>query len=84
MSKNFGPLADHKLYTNTLGKFQSFAGIPVTGRLDEETKKAMMAPRCGVQDIPDNFDVNTFEPQNYVLISMSILKFILCLNTVFF
>ena len=30
---------------------QRFAGLPVTGEIDEETAKMMNRPRCGVKDI---------------------------------
>ena len=30
---------------------QAFAHIPVTGRIDEETKHLMKKPRCGLPDI---------------------------------
>jgi len=30
--------------------FQEFADLPVTGRLDEETQRKMLAPRCGMTD----------------------------------
>ena len=29
---------------------QRFAGLPVTGEVDEETAKMMGRPRCGVKD----------------------------------
>ena len=31
-------------------RFQDFAGLPVTGRLDRETLETMAMPRCGVRD----------------------------------
>lgn len=32
-------------------KFQRFAGLPQTGRMDETTKGKMISPRCGVKDL---------------------------------
>lgn len=34
--------------------FQDFAGLPVTGQLDETTKRQMLAPRCGMTDAKKN------------------------------
>ena len=36
---------------NYIKEFQSFAGLPQTGDLDEETVRMMNKPRCGVKDI---------------------------------
>jgi len=36
--------------TRAVKDFQHFAHLPETGRLDEPTKKAMLAPRCGMVD----------------------------------
>ncbi|KAG1653778.1 Matrix metalloproteinase-15 [Nymphon striatum] len=43
---------DHwtKQFSQSLKQFQRFAGLPVTGKLDDETKKTMILPRCGVSD----------------------------------
>ena len=35
---------------NYIIEFQSFAGLPQTGDLDEETVVMMNKPRCGVKD----------------------------------
>jgi len=37
--------------TKAIRSFQEFAHLPVTGKLDEATKKRMLAPRCGVSDL---------------------------------
>jgi len=37
--------------TKGLRSFQEFAHLPVTGKLDEATKKQMLAPRCGTTDL---------------------------------
>ncbi|XP_045470836.1 matrix metalloproteinase-9-like [Harmonia axyridis] len=37
-------------FRNSLREFQSFVGIPVTGKMDKPTMKMMSAPRCGVPD----------------------------------
>ncbi|XP_045470835.1 matrilysin-like [Harmonia axyridis] len=39
-----------KSFRNSLREFQSFVGIPVTGKMDKPTMKMMSAPRCGVPD----------------------------------
>ena len=36
--------------TAAIKRFQKFFGLPVTGRLDEETLEEMKKPRCGVPD----------------------------------
>ena len=36
---------------NYIMEFQSFAGLPLTGDLDEETVVMMNKPRCGVKDV---------------------------------
>ncbi|XP_045470834.1 matrilysin-like [Harmonia axyridis] len=37
-------------FRNSLREFQSFVGIPVTGKMDKLTMKMMSAPRCGLPD----------------------------------
>ncbi|CAK9795980.1 Matrix metalloproteinase-2 [Anthophora quadrimaculata] len=32
---------------------QKFGGVPLTGEIDEATKKLMTLPRCGLPDKPD-------------------------------
>lgn len=34
----------------SLSELQQFAGIPVTGRLDDATVKLLRTPRCGLPD----------------------------------
>lgn len=36
---------------NSIMEFQRFAGLNVTGEMDEETERMMAQPRCGVKDI---------------------------------
>ncbi|KMQ86316.1 matrix metalloproteinase-14, partial [Lasius niger] len=42
-------LSEEKL-TAAIEEFQAFAGINITGELNEETAKLMATPRCGVKD----------------------------------
>jgi len=42
-------------FSDALKKFQIFAGLPATGKLDKKTKKMMRKPRCGVDDRLSNF-----------------------------
>lgn len=37
----------------SLKELQEFAGLPVTGQLDERTKKLIKTPRCGLPDKDD-------------------------------
>jgi len=37
--------------TRAIAAFQEFLHLPVTGQLDETTRKAMSAPRCGMKDV---------------------------------
>uniref|UniRef100_A0A0A9Z365 Matrix metalloproteinase-14 n=2 Tax=Lygus hesperus TaxID=30085 RepID=A0A0A9Z365_LYGHE len=43
-------LMDEETYMNALKEFQAFAGLNITGQLDDETKATMRLPRCGVKD----------------------------------
>ncbi|XP_030377643.1 stromelysin-3 isoform X2 [Scaptodrosophila lebanonensis] len=43
-------LHDQKTWVSAIQEFQSFAGLNITGELDEETMKLMSLPRCGVRD----------------------------------
>lgn len=38
---------------DAISKFQEFAGLEVTGRLDADTVDMMQKPRCGVKDFID-------------------------------
>ncbi|XP_033231708.1 matrix metalloproteinase-2 [Belonocnema kinseyi] len=48
-----GNLRTEDQLRDAIQNLQSFAGIPVTGEIDEETKKLMSSRRCGLQDKPD-------------------------------
>lgn len=41
-------------FTTKIKKVQRLAGIKVTGKLDDETKKLFIIPRCGVLEEEDN------------------------------
>lgn len=43
-------LQDKQTWVNAIQEFQSFAGLNITGDLDDETLKLMSLPRCGVRD----------------------------------
>ena len=45
----FGKFDDQTL--SALQRYQQFFGLPVTGRLDEETLDSMSRPRCGFPDV---------------------------------
>ncbi|XP_025830615.1 matrix metalloproteinase-14 isoform X3 [Agrilus planipennis] len=47
---NSSNLIDGRVINKAIAEFQSFAGLDVTGELDEETVKTMSLPRCGVKD----------------------------------
>ena len=38
---------------HAISKFQEFAGLSVTGQLNQETVEMMKTPRCGVKDFID-------------------------------
>ncbi|XP_055920661.1 matrix metalloproteinase-19 isoform X1 [Eupeodes corollae] len=45
-----GALLDSNIWTKAIQDFQGFAGVNVTGELDDETLQYMSLPRCGVRD----------------------------------
>lgn len=48
---SIGALDSEKILQNSIISLQDFAGIPVTGKFDAETKKLVQTPRCGMPDI---------------------------------
>ncbi|XP_066937045.1 stromelysin-2-like [Clytia hemisphaerica] len=44
-------MAEDDRIRNALIDFQKFAGLPVSGIIDRETKSLMRSPRCGVEDL---------------------------------
>ena len=46
-----GEVANEENIRNSIKSFQRYAGIPITGRIDEATNKMMNTPRCGLQDV---------------------------------
>ena len=51
VSSRSAQLMSQEAFKNYIMEFQSFAGLPQTGDLDEETVMMMNRPRCGVKDI---------------------------------
>ncbi|XP_022914436.2 matrix metalloproteinase-14 isoform X2 [Onthophagus taurus] len=47
---NSSRLLDGSILKQAIEEFQSFAGLAVTGEMDEETESVMKLPRCGVKD----------------------------------
>ncbi|XP_054736935.1 matrix metalloproteinase-14 isoform X2 [Anastrepha obliqua] len=45
-----GGLLDASTWTKAVQDFQNFAGLNITGDLDDETLELMSLPRCGVRD----------------------------------
>ena len=49
------PFVDDTVLNEAVTKFQDFAGLEKTGRLDAETQELMKTPRCGMDDRVANF-----------------------------
>ncbi|XP_048518550.1 matrix metalloproteinase-14 isoform X4 [Dendroctonus ponderosae] len=47
---NSSQLLDESSFRKAVEDFQSFAGLTVTGELDDQTMETMQLPRCGVKD----------------------------------
>ncbi|KAK3586496.1 hypothetical protein CHS0354_033519 [Potamilus streckersoni] len=45
-----GALLSKDYVKQAIQQFQKMAGLPVTGEMDEETRRMMQLPRCGVKD----------------------------------
>lgn len=45
-----GGLIDVNTWEKAISDFQDFAGLEITGELDDETLRLMTSPRCGVRD----------------------------------
>lgn len=49
-SPETGNLRTQSSVEDAIRQFQRMAGIPVTGKIDDETRRTMQLPRCGVSD----------------------------------
>ncbi|KAJ9594898.1 hypothetical protein L9F63_013803, partial [Diploptera punctata] len=49
-SFNSGAMVSEDSIRKAIAEFQAFAGLDITGELDNETKETMSLPRCGVKD----------------------------------
>ncbi|CAG9863528.1 unnamed protein product [Phyllotreta striolata] len=47
---NSSRILDERSYKKAIEDFQAFAGLNITGELDDTTKATMVLPRCGVKD----------------------------------
>lgn len=57
LTQRSNALTSQETLTTALRNFQAFAGLNVTGELDNQTLKLMSTPRCGVMDV-DALDRN--------------------------
>lgn len=48
-------------FTSMIAKIQYRAGIEITGKLDDETKKLFVIPRCGVSEKEDEPQISGVE-----------------------
>merc|ERR1712013_327558 len=51
VSYHVGSVQGQKPVVEALKSFQKFLGIPPSGRLDEETRRYIVKPRCGMADV---------------------------------
>lgn len=61
-----GQIAKEEDIRKALMEMQRFAGIPVSGIVDEATKKLMYTPRCGMRDFNKNL-VNVKRKRRYTI-----------------
>ena len=52
--------------TEAVRKYQRFHGLQVTGTIDEETRRVMETPRCGVADLVNGQEVQPAAGAGYV------------------
>lgn len=50
MNPTSGGIISEETLSKAISEFQAFAGLNITGDIDEETYKLMTLPRCGVKD----------------------------------
>lgn len=61
-----GQIRSRQSLESALKRFQRFANIPTTGIFDDDTKKKMQQPRCGLPDVIGSSD-NARRKRRYAL-----------------
>jgi len=51
-----GVLANEKTIQKSLSDLQAFAGLNITGKFDDATKKLVQTPRCGLPDVSGSME----------------------------